>query len=217
MDESTQNLQDQETMEANNAEEQDPARRAEEEASDQTEDPRAVSPYAELTPEELREALALADERRSCLEKQLEEAQSEATAAETEILRMAADFQNARKRLDRIAHEQVSHAKEGLITKLLAVLDDLDLAEANAPTDLNSIHDTWFKGVTQIREKILAVFQDEGVQSIETEGAFDPNHHEAVQMIPSEEHDSGHIVETLRKGYRRGEKVIRPAMVRIAA
>ena len=51
---------------------------------------------------------------------------------------------------------------------------------------------------------------------IDTEGVFDPSRHEAVQMIPSEDHESGHIVETLRKGYMRGDKVIRPAMVRIA-
>jgi len=173
-------------------------------------------PYADCSPEELRAALAEAAEQRCCLEKQVKDAESRAVAAETEILRMAADFQNARKRLDRLSQEQVTHAKESMVTKLLAVLDDLELAEANLPADLNSVHDTWFQGVTQIRGKILTVFQDENVELIDTEGAFDPNQHEAVQMIPSEDHDSGHIVETLRKGYRRGAKVIRPAMVRIA-
>ena len=52
-----------------------------------------------------------------------------------------------------MTQEMVAHAKEGMVTKLLSVLDDLDLAEANVPADLNSGHVTWFKGVTQIREK----------------------------------------------------------------
>ena len=176
----------------------------------------SVSPYAELPVEELSMALEEAIEQQGILEKEAEVAGSKATAAEAEILRMAADFQNARKRLDKMTQEMVAHAKEGMVTKLLSVLDDLDLAEANVPADLNSGHVTWFKGVTQIREKIIGVFQDENVGPIDTEGVFDPSRHEAVQMIPSEDHESGHIVETLRKGYMRGDKVIRPAMVRIA-
>ena len=212
MNESKQHLRDQEEKEAIKTE--DAAVLAGEESELVEEE--FADPNAELSTEELREALAKADEQRHCLEKKVEDAQSRAVAAETEILRMAADFQNARKRLDRLSQEQVAHAKEGMVIKLLSVLDDLDLAEANAPVDLNSGHDTWFKGMTQIREKILTVFQDEDVAPIDTEGAFDPTQHEAVQMIPSEDHDSGHIIETLRKGYRRGEKVIRPAMVRIA-
>lgn len=174
------------------------------------------TPFAELTAEELRLALTESEAQNCALTREGEKARVRTAAAESEILRMAADFQNARKRLDRMTQELVANAKEGMVTKLLAVLDDLDLAEANAPTDLNSAHDTWFKGVTQIRQKILAVFHEEDVGTINTEGVFDPSQHEAVQMIPSEEYESGHIVETLRKGYKRGDKVIRPAMVRIA-
>ena len=172
--------------------------------------------YADWTKEDVIVALSQSEEQRAELVQDLGDARTKATAAESEILRMAADFQNARKRLDRMTQEQVAHAKEGMVTKLIAVLDDLDLAEANVPSDLNPAHDIWFKGVTQIREKIINVFEDEDVTPIDTCGAFDPNQHEAVQMIPSEDHESGFIVETLRKGYKRGERVIRPAMVRIA-
>ncbi len=210
---SQQDRDDQETQETHSSAE---AVLLTEEEADQTA-AEGTDPYAALSVAELRAALTQADAQRHDLEKAVEDAEARAAAAQTEIQRMAADFQNARKRLDRLSQEQVAHAKEGMVTKLLAVLDDLDLAEANAPADLNSAHDTWFKGVTQIREKILTVFQDEDVTLVDTSGAFDPNQHEAVQAIPSAEHDKGHIVETLRKGYRRGEKVIRPAMVRIAA
>ena len=212
MTESEQNLQEQEETETFEAD-LEGAHTAGESVSSE-EEPTDV--YADWTKEDLIEALSESAKQREDLEQDLADVRNKATAAESEVLRMAADFQNARKRLDRMTQEQVAYAKEGMVTKLIAVLDDLDLAESNVPTDLSPAHDTWFRGVTQIREKIISVFQDEDVTPVDTCGAFDPNQHEAVQMVPSDDHESGFIVETLRKGYKRGEKVIRPAMVRIA-
>lgn len=179
-------------------------------------EPAEEAPSAEASTDALQEALSLTEHRLEAQSLKLEEAVARAEAAEDEILRMAADFQNARKRLDRLSQDQTARAKEGIVTQLISVLDDLDLAEDNTPAELEESQQKWLEGILQIRGKILAVFHDEDVEPMATEGTFDPVLHEAVQMLPSEEHESGQIVETLRKGYTRGDKVLRPAMVRIA-
>ena len=131
MTESEQNLQEQEETETFEAD-LEGAHTAEESVSSE-EEPTDV--YADWTKEDLIEALSESAKVREDLEQDLANVRSKATAAESEVLRMAADFQNARKRLDRMTQEQVAYAKEGMVTKLSAGLDDWDLAESNVPTD----------------------------------------------------------------------------------
>ena len=175
------------------------------------------SPYASLNEEELREALIeMAQAQEAAVQEKADLAVQKA-ATEVEMQRMAADFQNARKRLDRLAQEQVDRATQRFASKILAVLDDLELALDNQPATVADSDEPWLQGIAQIHTKIRKVLAEEGVTPIEAAGAFDPNKHEAVQQLESADHESGEIVDALRAGYMFKDRVLRPAMVRIAS
>jgi molecular chaperone GrpE len=92
------------------------------------------------------------------------------------------------------------------------VLDDLELALQNRPAD-----NAWANGIELIARKLQNILESEGVKRIEAKGlAFDPNFHDAITNEPSEEVESGHVIDVVRNGYMLGERVIRPASVRVA-
>ena len=175
-----------------------------------------ASPFAHLAPEELLPALDKAAEANAQLAERVAALERDKQAAEAEIQRMAADFQNARKRLDRFVQERIDSAALRFAARMLPMLDDLELALANAPDAVQETEAAWLKGLVQIHEKTLKLLREEGIEPIDASGAFDPNRHEAVQQIDSAEHEPGHIVDTLRTGYKSRDKVLRPALVRIA-
>lgn len=175
-----------------------------------------ASPFAHLAPEELLQELDKATAANAQLERDNQAWAERVAAAEAEIQRMAADFQNARKRLDRFAQERIDSAALRFAAQMLPMLDDLELALANAPDALQETEAAWLKGLVQINEKALKILREEGIEPIDASGAFDPNLHEAVQQIDSAEHEPGHIVDALRTGYKGRDKVLRPALVRIA-
>ena len=181
-----------------------------------TEEAAPASPFSHLAPEELLPALDKAAEANAQLERDKQALAERVAAAEAEIQRMAADFQNARKRLDRFAQERIDSAALRFAAQMLPMLDDLELALANAPDALQETEAAWLEGLVQIHEKTLKILREEGIEPIDASGAFDPNLHEAVQQIDSAEHEPGHIVDTLRTGYQSRDKVLRPALVRIA-
>lgn len=131
--------------------------------------------------------------------------------------RSAADFQNTLRRREKQTSESIARASEQIVLKLLPVLDDFDRAFENLPESVVSEHAPWVEGFQQIQKKLTQVLQDEGVSAIPLDGAFDPTLHEAVTSEPSDAVESGHIIATLRTGYQQRGKVIRPALVRVAA
>lgn len=142
-------------------------------------------------------------------------AEAEAKAAENldGWQRALAEFQNYRKRLDRSRASDQAAMKGDLIRKMLPVLDDLERALQNRPEG-----NTWADGIELIRRKLQALLEAEGVQRIEAEGAiFDPNLHEAIAKEAVDSVESGRIVAVMQQGYMLGERVIRPAQVRVAA
>ena len=125
--------------------------------------------------------------------------------------RERAEFSNYRKRIERERETLYQNAVSEIVKKYLPVLDDLELALKNKPDD------PWAEGIELIYKKLQDILESEGVRRIEAEGQpFDPNIHEAISQSPSEEHESGIIIEVMRQGYMLGEKVIRPALVRVA-
>ncbi|HSR20411.1 MAG TPA: nucleotide exchange factor GrpE [Anaerolineales bacterium] len=142
-------------------------------------------------------------------------AQAEAKAAENldGWQRALAEFQNFRKRVERDrAVEQIA-MKGDLIKKVLPVLDDLERALQN-----RSGEDAWVSGIELIQRKLQSLLEAEGVKRIEAEGsAFDPNFHEAIAQEPVDGAESGQVVAVLQHGYMLGDRVIRPAQVRVAA
>src|SRR6185437_9305268 len=126
------------------------------------------------------------------------------------LLRLAADFENYKKRATRERLEYVTLANERLVKDLLPILDDLERAlEAAAEHEEAKLED----GVRLVHRSLAQLLEREGLKQIDTEGAFDPHVHEALLAQPSEEHESGDVLDVIQKGYKLGDRVIRPARV----
>lgn len=133
--------------------------------------------------------------------------------ANNRLLRTTADFDNFRKRTRQEKEELGQYATLKLIQEVLPVLDNFQLALAAETADANSLK----QGIEMVFRQFQSILEKAGVQSIEAVGQpFDPNVHEAVMQVQSDEHEPGTVVEELRKGYMLYEKVVRPAMVKVA-
>jgi molecular chaperone GrpE len=146
------------------------------------------------------------------LTKRLEEAEAKALEYKDGWQRAQADFQNYKKRLERDHEMMYASMKGDIIKRVLPVLDDLERALQNRPA-----HEAWVSGIELIAHKLRSVLEAEGVKRIEAEGQpFDPNFHEAISHEPGGEVESGYVIAVTQNGYMLGERVIRPAMVRVA-
>jgi molecular chaperone GrpE len=126
--------------------------------------------------------------------------------------RAVAEFQNYKKRVERDRDADQTLMKGDLIKKVLPILDDLERALENRPAD-----DAWTAGIDLIKRKLQSILEAEGVKRIEAEGAvFDPNFHEAISTEPVDGLESGRVVAIVQNGYMLGDRVVRPAQVRVA-
>jgi len=149
------------------------------------------------------------------LQRQLGEAQDLADSHLDQWRRTAAEFSNYKKRTDRERIEFQKSATAGFIMRLLPSIDDLDRAFENLPADLAD-HD-WVNGVQMVHQKLSGLLDQEGVEVIDCAGGdFDPALHEAITYEENDEHGEGEIIDVFQKGYRIGERVLRPAKVRVA-
>ena len=147
------------------------------------------------------------------LRAELEQAQAKAAENLDGWQRSLAEFQNYRKRIERDRLNEQSAMKGDFIKRVLPVLDDLERALQNRPEN-----DAWAGGIELIQRKLQSILEAEGVRRIEAEGTqFDPNFHEALSQEPVEGIESGQVVEVMQQGYILGDRVIRPAQVRVAA
>lgn len=155
------------------------------------------------------------DQEIETLQQELEEARTKADEYLDGWQRSRAEFTNYKKRIDREQQQVYQTAAGTVIRHFLGVVDDLDRALKNRPTESEGA--AWAAGIELIYRKLLSILENEGVTPIQAEGEmFDPNFHEAVTSDESSEHESGQIIEVLQQGYMLGEKVLRPAMVRVA-
>ena len=130
-----------------------------------------------------------------------------------DLQRLAADFDNFRKRAAREQEALVARAHERLVKELLPVLDDLERAlEAAEQHDEAKLVD----GVRLVREALRQSLEREGLVEIQAEGRFDPHVHEALLAQPAEGREQGDVLAVVQKGYRLGDKVLRPARVVVA-
>lgn len=149
------------------------------------------------------------------LETQLKEAEEQAAEYLDGWQRARAELANFKKRAERERGQLVSTIKANVILDLVPILDDLELAVEHLPQDLDG-HE-WASGVLLIQRKLVALLEEMGLEEIEAAGQpFDPELHEAVMQVPSDEHEPGTVVDVLRKGYRMEDRIIRAAMVRVA-
>jgi len=185
----------------------------------------AVSPKKLLT--EIQRLVA----ERDLARQKLEAVQTEATTAVEQrddlqrekdeylaaLQRERAEFQNFKRRTAEERNAMLGLAGEDLIRKVLALADDFDRAVETRPEALDG--DAWVEGIAAIDRKLRLLLESEGVTEIEAKpGArFDPRDHEAVANVPGTGRADGEIVDELRRGYRLRDRVIRPALVAVAA
>jgi molecular chaperone GrpE len=130
------------------------------------------------------------------------------------LLRKTAEFDNYRRRLERERREQADQAVVRLLQELLLVVDDFDRAASVEP---GADADAYRKGVGLIHAKLHDLLKKYGVKPIEALGAqFDPNLHQAVVHEESPDHQDGEVIAELQRGYMIGDRLLRPAMVKVA-
>ena len=140
--------------------------------------------------------------------------QREKDELQNRLLRTAADFQNYRNRVERERRELVEAAANDVLAELLPIVDNFERAlQAPAPPEAEAFR----KGAELIHRQMLDLLRKRRVTPIEALGAdFDPKYHQAVIHEPSDVHREGEVMEELQRGYMLGDRLLRPAMVKVA-
>ena len=132
------------------------------------------------------------------------------------VLRLQADFENYRKRMDREKKDWIAFASEKLVLELLPVLDHFELGLADSAK--NGAPAAFIDGFQLVCNQLRAALEKAGVQAIDAEGAaFDPHLHEAITHLPSADVPADHVVAQTRRGYKLGDKLLRAAQVVVSS
>lgn len=146
---------------------------------------------------------------------QLKEKADQRDELHNKWLKVHADYENTRKRLEKEKRDHVAFANEDIISQLFPIVDNFDMAFAameNAE-DKAAVMD----GISLVQKEFHRILEDNGVKRIETEGKlFDPNFHEAVLVVETPDHPDGSIIEEVRAGYTLNDRLLRPAQVKVA-
>jgi len=147
------------------------------------------------------------------VDEQLAAAEAKADEHLNDLKRLAAEFENYKKRTAREQASLSARATERLVKELLPIVDDLERALQAAEEHEEAKLE---EGVRLVHRQLASALEREGLAEIETNGKFDPHVHEALLSQPSQA-DEGSVIEVLQKGYRLGDRVLRPARVVVAA
>ncbi len=147
-------------------------------------------------------------------DKRGEDKRGEDVVSKDTHLRLAADFENFKKRARQDQLDTVQYANSTLVERLLPVLDDFRRIVEHAPPDVD---ENWLRGVQLSLQKLDEVMEAIGVRRIDSEGLpFDPKVHEAIGSVESADHPDDTVLAELRPGYRLHDRVVRPALVRVS-
>jgi molecular chaperone GrpE len=165
--------------------------------------------------QEVTEIVSEEQETISALQNELAETQAKANEYLEGWQRARADFTNYKKRIERDQAQTYQNAASSTHKRYLGIIDDLERALKNRPQDGEGA--PWAEGIELIYRKMLSSLESEGILPMDAEGMpFDPTLHEAIMSEESDQHESGQIIEVLQQGYMFGDKVLRPAVVRVA-
>ena len=129
--------------------------------------------------------------------------------------RARAEFVNYKKRIERERAEERARITGEIILQFLSAIDDFERALKEIPE--NPEIASWAEGIDLIYRKLKSILDAEGVELIPAEGEiFDPNFHEAISQEESDDHEEGEILEVIQQGYKIGDRILRPALVRVA-
>jgi len=147
----------------------------------------------------------------------LTQAQEEAAEWKDKYLRAHADFENTKKRLERDKYTAISYANESFSKDILAVMDSFDqalLAIESADNESSSeIIEKMKEGINLTYGQLKKILEKNSITEIGNEGQFDPNCHQVIMQVDSDDHESGDIVQVMQKGYMIKDRVLRPSMV----
>ena len=157
-------------------------------------------------------------EKEETLEEKVARLEQQLKDSEDKYLRVHADFENIKKRLEREKYQAIDYASEKFAKDLLAPIDSLEMAlqSANVNLDAAELLGKLKEGIELTIKNFNSTFEKHNISKIETDGEFDPNVHNAVMQVDSENHESGQIVSELQKGYMLKDRLLRPSMVSIA-
>lgn len=166
--------------------------------------------------EEQEEPVTYSQSEIDALSAELEEAKKKAQENLESWQRERADFSNYKKRIERDQELAKNSYKSDVLKHFLPVLDDLELAYQHRPEEGEAA--SWSQGIELIIRKFSSLLENDGLKKIDVKAGdkLDPNIHLAVSSEDSDEFGSDEIIEVLQNGYRMGDKIIRPAMVRVA-
>jgi molecular chaperone GrpE len=150
------------------------------------------------------------------LAEQLELAREEAAKNLENWQRAAAELVNFKRRQEEQLKLQRDRIKGELLQGVISALDDMDLAFQNLPQELDGQLVGWVEGFRLVQRKLDRILDEQNVMPIQTDGKFDPNYHEAVSYEESDNHESDMIIAEIRRGYQIGNRMLRPALVRVA-
>ena len=157
------------------------------------------------------DVVTMTQEELETVKKHIDELQKKLDETVALLQRNQADFDNFRKRNASVRADSYDEGKRDCIKSLLPVLDDFDRVSESDPTA-----DGWADGVKLVHRKLTETLQKEGLKEIPSDGAFDPELHNAVMTEQVEGMESGNIVQTFQKGYKVKEKIIRHSMVKVS-
>ena len=172
----------------------------------------------EATVDESEKFASLDEEFKAKMETKVEEANTKAQEAEDKYLRTHADFENIKKRLEKEKYQAIDYASEKFAKDLLSTVDTLEMALASANSDQNDqeLIEKIKEGIELTLKNLISTFEKHNITVIETQ-EFDPQVHNAVMQVESENHENGQIVQVMQKGYMYKERLLRPAMVSICS
>jgi molecular chaperone GrpE len=172
---------------------------------------------ADIAAEEIEDLVdeATAEESLDRLKAELEELRSEANEYLDGWQRARAEFANYKKRIEREQEEARERIAGEIIARYLGVFDDLERALQERPTEGDG--KVWSDGIKLIHQKLKSILESEGVEIVLAEGEpFDPTLHEAISYEESDDHEDGQVIAVVQQGYKLGDRLIRPAIVRVA-
>lgn len=153
-------------------------------------------------------------------EEKIAELEAKLKESEDKYFRVHADFENIKKRLEKEKYQAIDYASEKFAKDLLMPIDTLEMAlaaeEAAKELPAEELLAKLKEGVELTIKNFYTAFEKHDISIIETDGEFDPNFHDAVMQVDSEEHKTGEIVQVMQKGYKFKDRLLRASMVSIA-
>ncbi|MFK0523613.1 nucleotide exchange factor GrpE [Paenibacillus illinoisensis] len=177
----------------------------------------------ETTAAESQEPVNEAGAAEAQAEEMADQGQDELARLKTEVeetqqrfVRAQADFDNFRRRTQKEKEELAKYASMKLVTELVPVIDNFERAMATVPEGTES--ESFSKGIQMIFRQLETVLNNEGLTAMDTVGQqFNPEFHQAIMQVETDEYEEGTVVEEVQKGYMLKDKVLRPAMVKVSS